>query len=298
MNISIHLQQLTAFIEQSLGIIVKPIPDGRFHRYPAPGKQATNKACWLILTEDGSLAYCGSFITGESFVWRAYDTVAIREPSESEAEIEEKKRAFLLKYREESKEKAKQKAKQLLKLALPANVNHPYLISKNIPSSGLLQNGQEVLIPLQDISGKVSNLQRIYPDGSKYFLKGGQVSGLFAVCGELFITDIIYICEGYATASTLHLATSQTAVAAINAGNLLSVCQLLDSVKPDHIEIIVAADNDHLTAGNPGLTKGIEAAKAIAAAYIFPPFPCNYRPCKCTDFNDLENCPHHEEVSS
>src|SRR5262249_27240742 len=51
--------------------------------------------------------------------------------------------------------------------------------------------------------------------------------------------------------------------------------------------IIVAADDDYLTPGNPGLTKAREAATAVAAEVAVPDFGAD-RPNGATDFNDLE----------
>jgi len=52
------------------------------------------------------------------------------------------------------------------------------------------------------------------------------------------------------------------------------------------LQIIIAADDDHLTAGNPGLTKARAAAQAVAGLVAVPDFGSN-RPDKATDFNDL-----------
>jgi len=50
--------------------------------------------------------------------------------------------------------------------------------------------------------------------------------------------------------------------------------------------MIICADNDYLTEGNPGMTKAVEAAHAIGAAVTAPDFGTD-RPDGATDFNDL-----------
>ena len=49
--------------------------------------------------------------------------------------------------------------------------------------------------------------------------------------------------------------------------------------------IVVATDNDRLTAGNPGVFHGTEAATAINAGLVIPQFPGDLG----TDFNDLKH---------
>ena len=55
------------------------------------------------------------------------------------------------------------------------------------------------------------------------------------------------------------------------------------------LKIIVAADDDHLTDGNPGMSKATAAAQAVGGLVAVPSFPTseNGRPDKATDFNDL-----------
>ncbi len=72
---------------------------------------------------------------------------------------------------------------------------------------------------------------------------------------------------------------------AFNAGNLLPVAQALQGKYPA-LRIIVAADDDSRTDGNPGLTKATEAAQAVGGDLSKPDFG-DHRPEKATDFNDL-----------
>jgi putative DNA primase/helicase len=51
-------------------------------------------------------------------------------------------------------------------------------------------------------------------------------------------------------------------------------------VKFPKARITIAADNDTHTAGNPGLTRAREAAKAVGGFVVIPPEPFN-------DFNDV-----------
>jgi len=53
-----------------------------------------------------------------------------------------------------------------------------------------------------------------------------------------------------------------------------------------HLQIVIAADDDHQRPGNPGMTAAKQAALAVGGLVVFPQFPAG-RPDKATDFNDL-----------
>ena len=129
------------------------------------------------------------------------------------------------------------------------------------------------------------SLQFIARDGEKRFLTGGQMQGGFfpiaATNGEK--DDLLHIAEGFATAAAIHAATDAAVLVAFTAGNLLPVAEMARGQYPDRA-IIICADDDASTAGNPGLTKATEAALAIKARLAIPRFT---DPTKGTDFNDL-----------
>jgi putative DNA primase/helicase len=175
-----------------------------------------------------------------------------------------------------------------------ASCEHPYLKRKKVGAHGLRQLGSALIVPLQDISGEVLNIQRIFADGSKRFQRGGRVKGLFAVIGDAGNSPTWYVSEGWATAATIFEAGGYASFAAMNAGNLMTVCIRLSEIAPAGTKIVVVADNDHQTEGNPGLTKAIQAAKAIGAEFVCPPLPCGWDDCACTDFNDYVHCVKRE----
>ncbi|MGN6259612.1 MAG: AAA family ATPase [Ralstonia sp.] len=171
---------------------------------------------------------------------------------------------------------------------IAANVagEHPYIERKGIKPAGAKQLRDALLIPLRDAAGDLRSLQFIQPDGSKRFKTGGTVAGCYCALGGKPGPSVpLLICEGWATACSLYEATRYPVAAAMNAGNLLAVAQALRAKLPD-AQMIVCADDDIETAGNPGLTKAREAAKAIGALLALPDFGPE-RPDGATDFNDL-----------
>lgn len=182
---------------------------------------------------------------------------------------------------------AKVRANEIWAAAVPV-IAHPYLTKKQVPAHGLRQSRNKLIVPLNDEHGEIHNLQFIAPDGKdKKFLFGGRVDGLsFTIPGG----NSLEICEGYATGASVHQATGGTVICAFDAGNVPKVAKVVRAKCP-HDQITIFADNDRFTAGNKGITKANEAAKAIGARVVFPVFDglpgADDPELKLSDFNDL-----------
>src|SRR5439155_15251659 len=120
-----------------------------------------------------------------------------------------------------------------------------------------------------DAGGELAGGEFIAPDKrypgqrDKDFIGGGRVAGCyFDLAGNP--DGALVICEGYATGASVHEGTGFATVAAMNAGNLPTVAKALREKFPER-EIILAADNDQFTDGNPGQTKARESALAVGA---------------------------------
>ena len=81
---------------------------------------------------------------------------------------------------------------------------------------------------------------------------------------------------------------------ACDAGNLKPVAEALHALYPN-ARIIIAADDDRATEGNPGLTKATQAAKAVKADLAVPHFEEGE---PGTDFNDLADMHGLEAVKA
>lgn len=130
-----------------------------------------------------------------------------------------------------------------------------------------------VVMPLRDCDGIIWNVQIIFESGRKSFLKGGIKSGLFhLIDGDaqtMAIDNVVVEVEGYATGASIRMATDWPVLVALDAGNLPNVAPVMARLYPDHT-YIVAADNDHQTEGNPGVTKAFEAAELIGGIVAVP----------------------------
>jgi putative DNA primase/helicase len=182
------------------------------------------------------------------------------------------------------------KAQEIWSRAAPAML-HEYLRRKRVLPLGVRQKDDLLVIPMTEPGrDEILNVQTISAAGKKLFLRGGRVSGLaYRIApNERTRHPEIYVAEGFATAATWHmyLRAGAEIYVAFNAGNLKPVVQAIHEAEPDR-EIVVVADNDCWTDGNPGLTKGREAAAAVGARLLYPKFSRIDTSTRPTDFNDL-----------
>lgn len=169
-----------------------------------------------------------------------------------------------------------------------------YLQRKGVDAEGCRYlPGGGIVIPLlrydMPRAEALRAVQRIAADGSKLFSRGFSKPGCCLRLGHVVVGEPILICEGYSTGLTLRMAVDRRlpVVVALDAGNLLHVAELLRSLH-DQCRLLVCADDDYRTAGNPGREKAHKASKAVAdCAYTWPIFRPGNRGPKDTDFNDL-----------
>ncbi|WP_321866642.1 AAA family ATPase [Paraburkholderia tropica] len=189
---------------------------------------------------------------------------------------------------ERTQAEAAEKARDLWERAGKVHAEHAYVRAKKIKPYGAKQLREQLVLKVQDVDGTHHSAQYIQPDGAKTFQTGGRISGCFvAVTGGAKPGNgsPLLICEGFATACSLHEATGHPVAAAMNAGNLLAVAKAWRAKYP-RLRAVICADDDTATAGNPGMTKATETARSIGALLAVPDFGPT-RPDEATDFNDL-----------
>lgn len=259
--------------------------DGKLHRFASNGKRKDD-AGWYLLHGDGIPAGSfGDWRTGFSQNWRADIGRALthEEDAVHRAKVEAMRRE---REAEEVRRKAEAKAKAaaIWQAAQSAPANHPYLIGKSIQAHGAKLHDEKLAIPMR-ADGVIHSLQFIGPDGEKRFLTGGRVSGCYFSIGNPKGSAALCICEGFATGASIHEATGYPVAVAFNAGNLLSVAKAMREKFPE-LPLILCADDDSKTEGNPGLTKATEAARSVGGLLAVPDFGSD-RPRGATDFNDM-----------
>jgi phage/plasmid primase-like uncharacterized protein len=176
---------------------------------------------------------------------------------------------------------------------------HQYLKTKDIDACGTRIDGDKLLIPMRDITGKLWSIQEIAPDGFKHNQLGGRRKGCFFQIGE--IGDTFCIGEGFSTCATIHKATGFAVVSAGEAGNLEDVARALREKYPA-ATIVICGDDDWLTEvnGKPrnvGKLAAQKAAEAVGGVLALPWFG-SARPPWATDFNDAAKLAGTEEVAT
>lgn len=257
--------------------------DGLLHRFHVEGDRRGSLNGWYLLHMDGRAAgVFGSWKTGIRSAWAADGKRMSEAEREAFAKRIEEARVQAQAERRAEHEARAVAARREWAAAGPADALFPYLIAKAVKPHDLRQVGDALLVPLFDVHGLLWNVQRIAADGGKRF-RPGRAGGLFSPIGELTGRGALLICEGWATGATLHEESGHPVLCAMNAGNLLPVAKAARAAWPA-ADLVICADNDRSTVGNPGVTKGTETAKATGAKLIVPEFP---EGASGTDFNDL-----------
>jgi putative DNA primase/helicase len=248
--------------------IAHELAAGELVRFEVQGDRKGRKNGWAVLHFDGIPAGAfGCNKRGISDKWRAN----VERPKLSRAD----RAAFKLKMAQAKAAKQREtderhltvadQAEGIWRAAGTVNPSHPYLAAKRIPGEGLRQSGSKLLVPMRDIGGKLWNVQRIFPDKSKLFLKGGRTQELMLIIGDP--DAVICIGEGMGTMAAVRRATGHAVVASFSEKNLTPVARLIAERWPD-LDLIVCADDDAHLVEHPTIKRniGLEAAHAAAAA--------------------------------
>lgn len=257
--------------------------NGALHRFSTNGK-AKDDSGWYVLHGDGIPAGAfGCWREGFTQQWCGKSTDTM---TQAEREAHRQRVEAMRQQREadtaQRQQQAATKAAARWQAARPATT-HPYLTAKGVHAYGVKTEGEALLIPMRDVLGTLHSLQVIDPEGGKRFQPGGRVKGCYHAIGKP--DGVLIVCEGYATGASIHEATGHAVAVAFNAGNLRAVGEALHGKYPA-FRLILAADDDWKTEGNPGMTKATEAARAVAGWLAVPEFPAE-RGDRDTDFNDL-----------
>lgn len=283
----------------------------KVQRFTVDGDRKKSLNGWYVLYSDGVPAgEFGCWKRNVSATWcakRGSDmTQAEREAANKRIDdARERRRQYELARQAEAAESAA----ITWEAAEPAT-DHPYLQRKHVQSYGLRvgrwtrvdqETGEiwmavdnALLVPVRD-GKKLVSLQAIFPNSDnalgrdKDFLPGGKKRGCFYAIGKPANSNepTVVICEGYATAASIHEATGHPVVMAFDAGNLVPVAERIRANYPKG-KIIIAADNDRWTTSpidNPGVHYARLAAQSCGGHVVVPEFKdINTKP---TDFNDL-----------
>ncbi|KGE04545.1 toprim domain-containing protein [Pseudohaliea rubra] len=283
------LREFTDWLQAEFGNAPRDLTPGKLQRFDHPDGRRGNLRCWCVLHLDGRPAgAAGDWREGSSLTWTADRRPLSTEDRQRMAAAAKAARAQRERERAQAQQRAAERARANWDAAAPATVAHPYLQAKQLPAVGVRESAGLLLVPLVDVHGTLHNLQRIDAAGRKRFLPGGRVRGLFCLLGTVRDGQPLYVCEGFATGASIGHAMQVPVACAMSANNLLPVAEALSRHYPA-AALVVAADNDHRTEGNPGMRYGAEAARKVGAGLTWPTV-CNLEGCTCTDFADTALC--------
>ena len=274
--------------------------DSSFHRFPGVGqKKGDNGYVKAFVDQRGAI-----YGDNRTKLRRKWTMTGLKPLTDEERAENKRREQDATKQRKKDAIAAQKRVDALWDRGKPCE-NHPYLERRGIKDvpmkavSGPLvsvpdkDTGEPILlVPMYNADQRLENIQRIWPDGTRKQMKGVRKTGLFNTIGGLVFreTNRIYVCEGWATGLTIHLATEGTVAVAFFDGGLKTVATILRKKYPD-AHIIIAADNDRWSkvwrgdkqVWNPGVVAAQEAAKAAKAELCIP------------DFKDLSDIPEGEK---
>lgn len=251
----------------------------------------SSKNGWYVIYDvsvDFKVCIYGNWKLGDKKKWTSININSMSSKERKELDgILERGRLKEAEARKKKQSLVAEKAFNIIKNSDPANKGHKYLSSKQVHPVGISQNvgGRSLIVPVKDVDDNIISLQFIDEEGKKIFLKGGRKKGGIFPITPIVDGEDIFLSEGLSTGLTIYQATSVCVVVSFDINNLVYVAGLLRS-KYRKSKLIICADNDQWTDGNPGLTKSNRACKLISGcSMIYPQFKNVDR--KPTDFNDL-----------
>ncbi len=276
-----HIESFRQHIEQYGLLPGEIMADGAFHRCPVEGKESGQDGVYKLHADNPISGYYCNHTTGETGTWTASSREKMNK--EDRARLQERikrDKEEAARRLEEERQETALSAKQLYESAVECT-SHPYLTAKGVDAvSGLRVMGDMLLVPRLNITEEILSMVRIWPDGSKKNIPGATwPGGFFSIKG----TDgPLLVCEGVSTGISLHMATDYTVLCSFEARNLEAVSQGAREAYQDR-EIILCADHDGKTAGNPGVTAATKAARVVGARLAIPKISGKDK----ADFNDL-----------
>ncbi|WP_280378026.1 VapE domain-containing protein [Pseudomonas sp. BN515] len=285
-----------------------PLIIGERVRCRAEGDKGKTKTGFYVVYEhvnEGRTFYAGAFGSwreGEKGSFQKLKPVGGRMTEEDRKVI--KARVEATKQKEEAKRagraaRARRRAARMWE-TLPERGRCAYLDRKAVPAVGLKfgRKPDTALVPMINVHDQVVGLQVLFgqPDedglSKRFWPPGLDPVGAFHLLGpHPEPGEAVLICEGYATAASVHLATGLCTCAAFTAGNLMPVAEALRERFPGR-QFLFCADDDWKTTNhkdepwNPGVEKAEHAAAVVGGRVVFPVFS-GERDDKWTDFNDL-----------
>lgn len=292
----------------SAGLVVESIEIGRLVRCKVEGVR--EKRGWYHLHEM-RLASGDELIVGSFGVWQGTNNNAQKvelRKADLTADQKDSLRKRLAEDRRRADESRRRQAERAAEAATAAwrkcseSGHCDYLDRKGVGAHGVRFSPQgAMVIPMLDVANRIHGLQIIRGKQAagkprrldkEFWPAGLAKKGHFHLIG--LPSDIILVCEGYATGASLYEATGIPVVVAFDANNLAPVSEALRK-RYKSARILICADDDAFSDGNPGITAASTAALQVSGEWVAPTFADDAARRaafaatgqKISDFNDL-----------
>ena len=306
------------------------VADGSVHRCPTDDRPSDKSGWYVLHADEWPTLVLGKWHEGEEQetvpLWKDADKpLSLEERRACEAAMKRQKQAREAETRRRH-EDAAVKAKADLDKATDADNGFPYLARKGVDATPGLKVKpcrhpkkandapleDALLVPLSNAMGEVRSYQRIFADGFKANMAGGDKTGVFyEFPGQGANSSFTILCEGWATSATVSRAAQGATVLSVcdrlNFGPVLK--GLRDAGRLDPSRTLIVADNDWETAQrlyleakgngkakgktvadyNPGAQAAMRAAKTYGCRWVLAvPDEAIYPTGEtATDANDL-----------
>lgn len=278
-NQLVHAMQASGIHPTDPGSLCADLLLGGLVRFPCQGERRSNG--WAILFFNGWAA--GAFGNWKMNISHRWHSGAAPNPPRERFNAA-KLRATRMAEELALHEATAARANDYWQSASARCSNNLYLARKSLEGRDLRCRGTTLLVPMYDVDGRLWNVQSIFADGQKRFLRGGRTKGLMWRRG-LFASGLdatVIIGEGFATMAAVNAATGIPVAAAFSAANLVAVSEAIAACLPN-ARLILAADLD---ASEIGQKSAEAAASAVGGQVVFPPIPSGIEPGKSWDFAD------------
>ena len=271
-----------AYIKKELADPGELIADGEWRQFQTPGdlvsEKAGRKAGTAMLAADSLSGAYGSRRPGEYPITSiTFDLPVDQRPSEEQARANED---AAKQKRQSNEQDAADKAGKVWAVCNPVPPDNPYFQARGVSNLAATLADQcrvhtsgSVIVAMKDAAGRLVNIERIKPDGSKAALPHGRTKGLGVWVPCRPTTGDWYATEGFAKAQAVHSATGLPTLCCFSANNLSAAIREHCAGLPGGV---LAGDND-------------QAGRAAVAEAMrrFPELRSTFPPDGVGDWNDL-----------
>ena len=258
------------------------IADGEWRQFQTPGdlvsEKQGRKAGTVMLSSDSLTGAFGSRRPGEFPITSiTFDLPASQRPTPEQTAANED---AAQKKKQDGEQEAADRAGKVWAACSPVPADNPYFSARGVAEvAGVaadvcrIHAGGTLIVAMKDGAGRLANIERIKPDGSKAALAGGRTTGMGVWIPCRPTTGDWYATEGVAKALAVNQATGLPALCCFSANNLsAAIAEHCTGLSGG----ILAGDND--PAGRSAVAEAMRRFADLRS--VFPPDGAG-------DWNDL-----------